>query len=753
MSNQRVLLHLGTAEDEDFQSRLVSLTAGEQVAWKRRLTTPDTIAELEFQCKNAGVTGIVCSNEAFLNKLLNAQPDFIPPNTRKGITLDDYQGSLLHTPRENIPVVIINPLFNLLTVAYATTAAKRFIKKLTRPDKWFKQTKFTWEEAREDTIAATFERWKNDARLISIDIETPNPHTPDRRINCVGYCAYFADSHRTECLVIPFTSIYWHAWVRKFNQLPQPKVFQGGQYDNLYFLRWGVPVHNWLHDTYHLFHSWYSEFPKRLDFITAFSLRNVRFWKDDGKTGNLRDYYRYCAQDCWATLNSYLALIAECPDFVFTNYLEEFPLVFPTLHCECEGVLCDIEQLAIERGKKEQEILLKEKSLRIQLHSPNFNVNSPKQVLELFKVLGLSQLKSTDKANMLKAQASSPFNNRILTQVVDIRKAKKIAGTYLVQDKLFHGRWHYRIDPAGTVTARLNSSESSYWCGLQWQNIPREDLSVKRCAVADEGWLLGEIDKSQAEARCVGYLAGDLKLIELVEGPNDYHCWNASQFFGVPYEELYDNKTKKKLNPELRDLSKRTNHGANYNMKGMMLLETMGPKMAAKAKLLLKLPRHWTLLKVCEFLIERYEQTYPQVKGPYYDAIIKEIELTGRLTSPLGWVRLFFRKPSRAPSDKLALNAAVAHPSQNLSVAIVNREYYTVWREQIYGTLQGIFRIKAQIHDSIFFQYRRDRPDVPEIVHGMMKTRVDVKGADGVVRNMFIPSDVSCGKRSWAELK
>jgi hypothetical protein len=41
---------------------------------------------------------------------------------------------------------------------------------------------------------------------------------------------------------------------------------------------------------------------------------------------------------------------------------------------------------------------------------------------------------------------------------------------------------------------------------------------------------------------------------------------------------------------DLRDLSKRTNHGANYNMGGSVMLDTMGPKRVAQAKLVLKLP-------------------------------------------------------------------------------------------------------------------------------------------------------------------
>ena len=314
MSNQKVLLHLGTYDDEPYQHHLASISSGEQIAWKSRLQTPGTIAEIEIACEKAGVSGIVCSNQEFLEKLLHAQPDFEPPNNRRGLTLDDYQGSFLVTPLKKIPVVIINPLANLVTQNYAKFVARRFVKKLSRPTEWFQQTEFTWELADPTKIAATFERWKTEAALISIDIETPIDN-PLRAINCVGYCAYFPATSTTECLVIPFTDMFWHSWVGKFNQLPQPKVFQNGLYDNLYFMRWGVPVSNWLFDTQHLFHSWYSELPKRLDFITAFALRKVRYWKDDGKTGNLRDYYRYNAQDCWATLNSFLSLVRECDAF------------------------------------------------------------------------------------------------------------------------------------------------------------------------------------------------------------------------------------------------------------------------------------------------------------------------------------------------------------------------------------------------------------------------------------------------------
>lgn len=773
------LLHLGTQEENPVDNpwvphKLQGLTAGMQVAWKQKLTPPDTVRELELQCLSAKVDGVVCTNQLFMEKLLYQQPDFTPPSGNKKLSLDDYQGSLLFTPREQIPVVVINPLTNLNTVPHATPAAKRFISKIAQPGKWYAATKFVWGVADPSSIDAVYRRMQKGAALIGVDIETI-VDDPLRRISCITFCAYYADSHTTESVVIPFTDMFWWEWVRKFCDLPNPKVFQGGTYDNLYLLRWGCPVRNWLHDTYHLFHSMFSEYPKRLDFVAAYAIRNIRYWKDDGKTGNLQDYYRYNALDGWATVNSYLSLLSAAEPYAHTNYVQEFPLVFPSLTCEIEGVAVDPEMFDEVAKQTEKDIEQETKIFQKMIAAPGFNVNSPPQKLKLFEVLGLRKfdsiagkwigLTSSDKANMLRAKASSAFNERILTKMTDIIEDRKLMSNYLVKEKIWHGRIYYRIDPGKTDTGRLASTASSYWTGFQIQNVPR-GISVKQFIVSDPGWLLAEIDKAQSEARCVGYLAGETKLIEVVEGPNDYHAWNAQAFFGVPYETVYSNEFHKTINKDLRDLSKRTNHGANYNMGAGVMLDTMGPKYVSKAKVLLRVSG--SLRQVCQFLLNRYAETYPRVKGDWYDSVVKEIQLTGKLVSPSGRTRVFFGKPW---NNKRDLNAAIAHGPQSLSVDLINEEWYNAWRAQFYGEFhqldyftrerklvvldfRGKFRLKAQIHDSIFFQYDKRFPNIPELVRDViMVSRIPVRGSDGITRTMFIPSDISAGKRRWSDLK
>jgi hypothetical protein len=179
-----------------------------------------------------------------------------------------------------------------------------------------------------------------------------------------------------------------------------------------------------------------------------------------------------------------------------------------------------------------------------------------------------------------------------------------------------------------------------------------------------------------------------------------------------------------------------------------VLLETMGPKSVAEARLLLKLPAKWTLVQVCQHLLSTYEKAYPEVKKDWYDAIKREISLSKKLKSPLGWTRYFFDDPMKS---KAAMNASVAHGPQNLSVAIINTVFYKLWHDSVHGDLRGKLRIKAQIHDSIFYAY--NDPSIPTIVADRMQYPAKIKDCHGIVRTMLIPNDCNFGGNSWGALK
>lgn len=707
----------------------------------------DNASEIALLCKQKQIDAVLCSQPALLQAALTRLPDYIAPSHRRQITINDYAGSWIDLPY-GIPLVVINHLDRLPTIAYEKFVTNRHISKITQPELWYPQTEFKWKQVH-DYNAESILNDLESCDLLAIDIETPGD--VNRSISCVGYCAYWYSSGRSECYVVHFESEWAWRFVQRANRTRAQKIFQNGQYDCSYFARWNCLPSNYLWDTLNLMHSWYSELPKRLDFIAAFALRKMRYWKDDGRTGNLEDLFRYNALDAWATLNSFLSLIREIPEWAMENYLQEFPMIFPAFNAAMEGFKIDRVMYKKVIDQKEAEAAKSLERIRYLISEPKFNPRSPEQTKNLFKVLGVGSLPNTDKASMLKARAASPLNDLILGEVVEYRGAAKLISSYLDEDKLWNDRWYYAIDPAGTDTGRCASKASAYWCGDSIQTMPRGD-TLKQCFLPDTGWLLAEPDKAQSEARCVGYLAGEQSLIDLVEGPHDYHAWNASAFFGIPYEAIYDEQLKRTLDKVIRDLSKRTNHGANYNMGAAILLATMGPKMVAKAKRVLKLPAKMSLLAVCQHLLDAYDRKYPNVRGLNYEHVISTIALTNRLVSPLGWTRYFFGKPSR--QNKPALNAAVAHGPQNLSVSIINREWYALWRSSIYGDLRGKVRVKAQIHDSIPFQYRpEDSERTLQRVTEIMHTAVQVTGADKKTRTLVIPTDMKAKGERWSTLE
>lgn len=740
----RTILLLCTPEDEAYFDRLQRLDASRGVRLLKTTTPHTNTVQVSMLCDKHKVDAVMTTQPKFLEAALYMSTDYTPPPGNKKPALDDYAGSIIHL-RDGRELLVLNPLERLRTVTFEQFVVNRYVSKLTRPERWQPARPFKWRIGTAEDIPRIMQ-----ASIMSVDIETNSDE--HRSMSCVGYGCYYPDTDSIENYVFPVDSFADLMLVREINACQVPKLFQGGLYDNAYFLRWGVPVTNWAHDSLNLFHCWLAELPKRLDFIGSFAVRDIRFWKDDGKTGNKEDHYRYNARDCWATLCGYFNILAECPAWVLQNYRLEFRMNFPALHASLEGLERDKEIFDEVAEKKKTELEGLRQRIGNILGAPAFNPNSPPQVVKLLQVLGDATATSSDKIAVQKASAKHPLNEFILALVTAYRKALKLTSTYLKEESFWNNRLLYKLDPAGTDTCRASSSESQFWTGFQIQNIPAGD-SIKQFLMAPPGWFLAECDKKQAEARCVAYLSGDQNLMRLVESDHDYHSWNAAAFFGVPYESIYDEATDKTLNKILRNLSKRTNHGANYNMGASVLLDTMGPKAVAEAKIALKLPRHFTLRQVTGYLLAQYEATYPDVKGRYYKSIINEVVTTGKIVSPFNWTRVCFGKPTE---NKLHLNSLVAHPSQHLSVMIVNVEWYNVWRLTVYGELRGHVRIKAQIHDSLLFIYRQNSEWAAKKVQELMNFKVPVKGSDGVTRELAVPTDLSMGEeptRYWSELK
>lgn len=772
------ILFWGTAADKSYLPHLKGCVGSATTFL--RLEKVTTVTQVRMYCENKGITRVISTSTELLAKLLKW-------DKRKAPSLANYAGSYFTIPDTDIEVVFIQPLQQLVTVKHGKFMATRIISKLTKPDVWLTVPEFSWEvlePKNEENYFASL----TDAFLVSIDIET---FKENATIRCISYTGFFWDSSthsglRAETVVLPLDSQWALAVMRKWNwELKAGKVLQNGKYDHAYLARYNAPCYNYLWDTATMFHAWYSELPKDLGFLNSFFIREAMYWKDLAETNDLYEYYRYNALDTWGTGCCLLAMLSEIPKWAERNYILEFPLLFPCHMAEMRGIERDMS--ALEKAAKEQETIIAEKSASLDkiLGVANFNVKSSPQMKALLKILGCSDLKSADEKNLIKARFRHPFNARIVGLILDIRAARTLKEKYLqlgAKAKEFHrldgtgNRILYALNPHGTDSSRLASKEHHFWCGLQIQNIPRGPI-VKQTLVADEGFYLAEVDLEQAESRDTAYISGDEGLIDAVEHSPDFHSKNASAFFGVPFEAIFDIEAAKVLDKALRDLAKRVNHGANYNMGWRVLIETMGEAKIAQARILLGLPSVWSMREVAEHLLGQFHKAYPKIKQYFYTGMVEEVVSTHMLTSKAihypptddcsgetydaeydyqtgAWTRYCFGRPDQNKQD---LNSYISHPPQSLNAQTLNKAFLKVFFHIAMNPKYAEhFKLLAQIHDSILFQYRIGHEYLCSMVKDYMEVPVKIKAYDGAIRTFTVPAGVKAGKdgepaKYWSE--
>ena len=745
------LLLILSPEEKPYLHRFSELLDGHKasVYWGE----VSALSQLDIFAKRMGAQAIITNRKGILEL------------DTPGAKVDNFRGSIIHTPR-GLEILCLPPLRMLVVQSYGEFLFKRFLSKILAPDTWPKASPFHYKVLREDWEYQEFKtKFSQDQSwLCAIDTET----TPPNRIRSVSYTLKHHDnSTSTGCFLI--NSMDAVRWMRELNATDIPKVCQNGKYDCAHFFAWSAPMVAYYGDTLNAMHATWSELPKDLNIVSALFNRNHRYWKDMREAETPEKLLEYNALDTWGTCEAFCSWLAEAPEYARKNYAMKFPQVYLSHEMEMRGLKRDIARKRRWNSVYSKKLERVRKSLEVMTGTQHFNPSSPVQVKSLLKILTRKDWDSSDEAAIEKVRDLHPLNARVLGQILEFRSDRKMLSTYLgigSEDKDFHGRWLYSINPTGTETGRDASAAHHFWCGQNIQNVPNEVWQIKNTVIADTGFEFWEADFRQAEARGVAYSSGDTALLKAVESPKDFHSLNASAFFGIPYEEIYSDghdeywdsdsgrlvaaAAGKVLNKPIRNLAKRVNHGANYNMTAPMLLRVMGDKHVREAQILLGLDRKWTLHKVCEYLLLRYEQTYPRIKTAHYKSIISQVRKHSYLVGPTGWTRWCFGKPW---ANKPALNEYVAHVTQSLNAMNLDEAALRVFNWRLDNNLLNIVKINAKIHDSLLFQVPIGRSDLAEEVAQRMRFPVQVTDCFGISREMIVPVDLKyCGRR-WEKFQ
>jgi len=748
----RVLLNYDSAEKD----RLSAIAYILRNAGINALSTAHnlSISELMGKAKMANCDAILCSNSQTLRSLV--------PGDKP--SLDMWRGTRLNF---EVPTIILSPLAHIHTVAHGEWLMEKDIGKLRYI--FYKPQPFTYTKMLEvDNFSAVLSRLAR-SEYISYDVETKTVKVPadaleggDTFITCASWTT-ISRIGELETFVLPLVDYEGDHWrsdrdymkaikfMQKANALAQPKIMHNGMYDVTHSMRYHAPPHNYLFDTMALAHSEHSELPKSLDFTCSTLLYDYVYWKHDAETAAKRRdqemYWGYNAKDTWYTARAFIAQMRQAQPHAFTNYARQFPTVFPSLYGNFEGLRIDQAKRSALRETAEIKLTKARNRLRVMFADENFNPGSWQQVEKyVYKVFGAQKPKvgksasGTDEKNLKVVATQHPLLAKITDEILDYRESQKAIGTYF--DFLqYRGRLLWALNPFGTDTSRMACSASSLWVGTQVQNVPGY---AKPMLIADEGFEIFEADNKQSEGRTTAYCSQEEALIIALEDAHkDFYKTLGTLFFDMPYEEVTDffrNKVLKKIV-----------HGTNYMMGAGTFIENIGARIlfetAAKLGITIvdiaraNRPNERTLKQFAKDLLDAYHKPFPRVRE-WYQEIKQEIKNTGRLVSPTGHVRIFFGDIDR---DHSMLRGAVAHQPQNLSVEILNKGFIRAYKEIVLPS-NGDFRLKAQIHDSIFGQWRISRRDeFAARLADCMYNPVSVHG-----RTLVIPIDIKYGQ-NWGE--
>ena len=212
--------------------------------------------------------------------------------------------------------------------------------------------------------------------------------------------------------------------------------------------------------------------------------------------------------------------------------LVEMELIPVLFKMERRGIRIDVD--AIEPMREKIEAQAAEAAATLP---EGLNMRSPKQMLEWVKSLGRSDWPTTAKGNPSFPKAyleTFPEGQR----AVEVRELTNLVNTFinpLAEEHVREGRVHpeynqNKMDEYGTVSGRLSSSRPNI------QQVPKHNRRTgkvfRRLFVPDEGWVLGEMDWSQAEPRLFAHYSKDPTLVKAYTEPpfKDIHTVVAEYF-------------------------------------------------------------------------------------------------------------------------------------------------------------------------------------------------------------------------------
>ncbi len=346
------------------------------------------------------------------------------------------------------------------------------------------------------------------------------------------------------------------------------------------------------------------------------------------------------------------------------------------------------------------------------------NFGSPKQMIDLLfgdNGLGFEIVKytidkktkqetdrpSTDEEVLLELQPKD--KSGFIKALLELRALTKMNSTYVVgmMNKLnSNDKIHGSFLLHGTVTGRLSSRNPNL------QNIPRDTTSsdIKRMFIAPPGWLMMQLDYSQAELRVLAAAAKEETMINWFHTGRDVHLASACLKWDEDYDKILK-IYKDESHPEFIKWKARRKQAKTINF-GIVYGQT-----AKKLSTSLSSDEHIVSLYEAQEFLDNFNNQFPQ--------IAKFIGRQERYVKKHGYVYNLFGRKRRLPkvdSSNWGEKAEAIRQSVNAPIQGAASDYTlfssVLIREHIrLGHISPELVQVGTVHDSLIFYIK------PFVIH------------------------------------
>ena len=357
----------------------------------------------------------------------------------------------------------------------------------------------------------------------------------------------------------------------------------------------------------------------------------------------------------------------------------DYPMLEILSEMEIEGITVSKSKMS-KLSKKLAKQLIDLKSEAFLLSKKEFNLNSPKQLSEIFyNELNYPIIKKTPKgapstdASVLEELSKDYELPKI---ILKYRELEKIRSTYvdgLIPEVTDDGKIHTHFNLFGTATGRLSSEKPNL------QNIPNKtDLGqqIRDFFIVEPSKKFVISDYSQIELRVLAHLSKDSDMTSILKDKDsDIHSETASRIFDTKLSEVTS---------DMRRKAKEVNFGLIYGMEAFGLSKSLSISQ-----------------KEASELIASYFNQFPKIKG-FLDGVVVQAEADTYTTTLLGRKRYIRELSSsnfqvKAAGRRIAMNAPIQGTASDImKIAMI----------KVSNRLNKIDRanLLLQIHDELIVE-------------------------------------------------